>query len=98
MIEARIFSVWDGLVGSAALIAIIILALCVMVNTVEPSDAPRHLSVIVGVAIMLIMLPAAIVALWSSMTVGQHLGIAMIVIAIIFLISTAQRKSRNTRH
>ena len=98
MIETRLLSLWGGLVGSAALIAIIVLALCVMVSAVKPGDAPRHLGVIVGVVIMLIMLPAIIISLWNSMTLGQYLGIATIFIAIIFLISTTRRKSRKERH
>ena len=83
---------------SAALIAIIVLALCVMVTAVKPGDVPRHLGVIVGIVILLIMLPAIIVSLWNSMTLGQHLGIATIFIAIVFLISATRRKSRKTSH
>ncbi len=69
-----------------------------MVSAVKPGDAPRHLGVIVGVVILLIMLPAIIISLWNSMTLGQHLGIATIFIAIIFLISATRRKSRKERH
>jgi heme A synthase len=98
VIETRLFSLWDGLVGSAALIAIIILALCVMVRAVKPGEAPRHLGVIIGIVILLIVLPAIIVSLWNSMTLGQHLGIAAILVAIIFLISATHRKSRKARH
>ena len=83
--------------GSAALIAIIVLGLCVMVSVVKPSEVRRHLGVIVGVAILLIMLPAIIVSLWNSMTFGQHLGIAAIFIAIIFLISAPRQKSGKAR-
>jgi Ca2+/Na+ antiporter len=98
MIEARLLSAWDGLVGSVALIAIIVLGLCVMVSAVKPSDVPRHLGTIVGVVILLIILPAIIVSLWNSMTLGQHLGIATIFLAIIFLISATRRKSAKARH
>lgn len=97
MIETRLFSLWDGLVGSAALIAIIILALSVIVSAIKVGDVPRHLGVIVGIMILLIMLPAIIVSLWNSMTLGQHLGIATTLIAIVFLIG-ATRKSRKTSH
>ena len=48
MAETRLLSLWDGLVGSAALIAIIILALCVMVRAVKLGDALRQLGVIAG--------------------------------------------------
>lgn len=98
MIETRLLSLWDGLVGSAALIAIILLALCVMVSAVKLGDLPRHLGVIVGIVILLIMLPAIIVGLWNTMSFGQHLGIATILIVIIFLMSATRRKSKNAKH
>ena len=97
MIETRLLSLWDGLVGSAVLIAIVVLALCVMVSAVKLRDLPRHFGVIVGIVILLIILPALIVGLWNGMSFGQHLGIATILIAIIFLISATQRKSRKER-
>ena len=51
---------------------------------------------IVGIVILLIMLPAIIVSLWNSMTLGQHLSIALFVILISpFLIGTRRTtKSR----
>jgi hypothetical protein len=98
VIETRLLCLWDGLVGSAALIAIIVLALCVMVTAVRLKDLPWHLSVIVGIVILLIMLPAIIISLWNSMTLGQHLGVATIFIAIIFLIGATRRKSRKATH
>lgn len=57
-----------------------------------------HLGVIVGVVILLVMLPAIIISLWNSMSLGQHLGIATFFIAIIFLISATQRESGKARH
>lgn len=57
--------------GSAALIAIILLALCVIVSAVKLGSVPRHLCVIVGIVILLIMSPAIIVSLWNSMTLGS---------------------------
>ena len=95
MIGARIFSVWDGLVGSVALIAIIVLAFCVMVGAVKAGDVPRHLGVIVAVGILLIMLPAIIFGLWSAMSVGQHFGIFVLGVVVCFLLSAISR--RHTR-
>ena len=97
MIEARLLSVWDSLAGLAALIAIVVLAVCVMVGAVKPSDTARHLCVIVGIVILLIMLPAIIVSLWSSMSFGQHLGIVTLGIAMASLFGLLNWRSRNTR-
>ena len=97
MIESKLLSGWDGVVGSAALIAIIVLALSIMVGAVKARETPRHIAVIASFAILLVMLPAIIVSLWNSMTVGQHLGIAALLIAIIVLISVTHGKARNAR-
>jgi uncharacterized membrane protein YoaK (UPF0700 family) len=95
VIETRLFSLWDGLVGSVALIAIIVLALCVMVGAVKREDVLRHLGVIVGIVILLIMLPAIIVSLWNSMTLGQHVGIVMVGIVIVVLYGAFRQLPRN---
>jgi hypothetical protein len=96
MIEARLLSVWDGLAGSAALIAIIVLAFCVMVGAVKAGDVPRHLGVIVGVVVLLIMLPAIIAGLWSTMSFGQHLEIVALGLMIAVLLG-ALRKGKRQR-
>ena len=87
MNETRLLSAWHGFLGSTALIAIIVLGFCVMVRAVKSGDVPRHLGVVVGIVILLIMLPAIIVSLWNSMFFGQHVGSLMIGIAIIFLLN-----------
>jgi hypothetical protein len=74
MIETRLLSAWDGFIGAAALVAIIALGLCVMVRVVKTGDVPRHLGMIVGIVILLVMLPALIVGLRNGMTFGQQLG------------------------
>ena len=89
-------SAWDGLVGSVALIAIIILALCVIVRVVKLEDVPRHLGVIVGIVILLVMLPAIIASLWNSMSFAQHMEIAALGVAIALFLS-ASRWSHNVR-
>ena len=97
MIEARVLSLWDGLVGSAALLAIIVLGLCVMVSAVKFGDVPRHLGVIVGIVILLIILPAITVGLWNTMSFGQHLGMIVICAAIMLLVGPSRRKPTNAR-
>lgn len=97
MIEARLLSVWDDLVGSVALISMIVLGFCVIVRAVELRDVSRHLGVVVSVVTLLLILPAVIVGLWNTMSFGQHLGIATILIAIVLLMSAVQRKSTKGR-
>jgi hypothetical protein len=97
VIETRLLSAWDGFMASCALIAIIVLGFCVMVRVVKPGDILRHLGVIVGVVILLIMLPAIIVGLWNGMTFGQHFRISVFLIAIVLLAIAACGKSRKVR-
>jgi len=96
MIEARLLFVWDGLMGAAGLLAMILFAFCVMVGAVKQEDVLRHLGVILGFVILLIMLPATIVSIWNSMTVLQHLGIATLGIASILLFCESHRRQHNT--
>ena len=97
MIETRLLSAWDGFIGAAALIAIIVLAYCVMAGAVKVGDAPRHLGVIVSVVILLTILPAIIVGLWNAMSFGQHLGIITFGIAIGLLLSAFRRRTYTAR-
>ena len=101
MIAGRMLSMWDDLVESLALIAIIFLALCVMVGAVKVGDVLRHLGAIAGTAIMLIMLPAIIVGLWSTMSFLQHLGLVLLIAALVYFIGSIRRKPvkrRTTRN
>lgn len=93
--EARFISAWDAVVISAALIAMIVLALRLMVRAAKLEDIPRHIGVIVGFVIALTILPAVILSLWNALSVAQRLGIAALCLGIIFLLEALQRKPRN---
>jgi len=60
-------------------------------------DALRHLGVIVGGVILLLILPAIIVGLWNAMSFGQHIGIVVLGIAMAALLGTVHRGPRNLR-
>jgi hypothetical protein len=94
VITARLLSAWDGVVGSTALLAIIILALCVMVGVGKAGDVPWHLGVIMCIVILLIMLPAIIAGLWSAMSSGQHLEIVAIGLMMAVLLGALRRGKR----
>jgi uncharacterized membrane protein len=97
VIETRLLSLWDDLVESASLLAIIILSLRIMVSAVKPGDAPRHLGMVVGVAILLFMLPAILMGLWNTMSFGQHVGIVILCLAIVLFFSASRRRPGNAR-
>jgi uncharacterized protein (DUF983 family) len=63
---------------------------------VKPSDVARHLGSILGIVILLIMLPAIMMNIWSSMSFWQHLGIVILGI-MIGLSLRALRQARGKR-
>jgi len=96
MIETNLMRGWAGIVESGALIAIAILAIGLIVSAVKPSDVARHLGTILCYAILLLMLPAIMVSIWSSMTYWQHLGIVILGI-MVGLSLRALGQTRNQR-
>ena len=81
----------------SALIAVVPLGLCVMTRAVTLEDVPRHLGAIVRLTILFIMLSGIIAKLWLTMTLGQHLGVLALAIAIAFLLGTFRRAPRSAR-
>lgn len=97
MMEARLLPVWDGLVGAVALIALVLLALVIMGQTLELGDIPRHTGLILGVTILLLILPAILMGLWNAMSMKQHVSIIALGIATV-LFSRASRRQPRDRH
>jgi phosphatidylserine synthase len=95
-IETNFMRCWAGIVESAALFAITILATGVMVSAVKFSDLGKHLGTILCIVILLLMLPAIIVSVWSSMSFWQQLGIIILGV-MIGLSLRALRQARNKR-
>lgn len=94
MIGETLMRGWAGIVESAALLAIVVLALGVMVRAVKLGDAMKYLGAIVGVVILLVMLPQIIVSLWLSMSLWQHLGIAVVIVLAFLLLNERGRRSK----
>jgi len=82
MIGTNLLRGWDGFVESAALVAIVILAIGVMVRVVKPSDAARHLGAILCIVILLIVLPAIMLSAWYSMSYWQQFGVVLLGVVI----------------
>jgi putative exporter of polyketide antibiotics len=97
MIEVRLLSVWDDLMASVALVAIIVLAFCVMVNVAKEGNVLRRFGVIMGAMILLVMLPAIITGLWSAMSFGQRLGITALGVEIVILFGRSQQRPTGVR-
>lgn len=95
-IETNLMRGWAEIVELLALFAITILALGVIVSAVKLSDVVKHLGTILCIVILLLMLPAIMVSIWSSMSYWQELGIVILGI-MIGLSLRAMRQVRNKR-
>jgi Ca2+/Na+ antiporter len=76
---------WSQIVGSLAIIAIIITALGTILGLVKPVDALKYCGAIAGIAIVLVMLVSVLVGLWSSMSLWQKAIVALICFAVWWL-------------
>jgi hypothetical protein len=73
---------WVALAGSLVMIALILTAFGLMLNIVKPADALRRVAGILGVFMLLMVIPAVLVNIWSGMSLWQRLGLAVIGIGV----------------
>jgi Sec-independent protein secretion pathway component TatC len=76
MYEPNVVQGCESIVGSLAVMAIIVTALATMVGLVKPADTVKYCGAIVGIAIVLVLLVSVFVSLWSSMSLWQKAVIA----------------------
>ena len=84
---------WVALSGSVAMIALILTAFGLMLGIVKPADAFRRVAGILGVVMLLLVLPAVIVSIWSGISLWQRLALAAIAMGI-WLLRRPRRESR----
>jgi ABC-type spermidine/putrescine transport system permease subunit II len=73
---------WVAFAGSLAVIAIILTTLGTMLGIVKPADALRRVGAILGVVMLLMLVPAVLVTIWSGMSLWQRLALAAIGLGI----------------
>ena len=78
MHEANFIDGCMSILGSLALIAIIVTALGTIVGLVKPADALKYCGATLGIVIVTILIVSVLVGLWSSMTVWQKIIVAAI--------------------
>jgi uncharacterized membrane protein YfcA len=78
MYEPNVVQGCESIVGSLAIIAIIVTAFATMLGLVKPSDTARYCGVIVGSAVVLILIVSVFVGLWSSMSLWQKAVVAVV--------------------
>ena len=65
---------WVALAGLLAMIALILTAFGLMLGIVKPADALRRVGAILGVIMLLMVLPAVLVNLWSGPVATVRFG------------------------
>jgi uncharacterized membrane protein len=81
MTESPIVCQAESLLGACAVVALILVGLGTMIGLVKPSDSAKHVGVIVGVTIVLVLLVSVFVGLWATMTLWQRFVLAAMVFA-----------------
>ena len=89
MYELNVVQGCESIVGSLAVMAIIVTALATMVGLVKPADTMKHCGSIVGIVIVLVLIVSVFVGLWSTMSLWQRAVLA----AIVFAVWRIDRKS-----
>jgi hypothetical protein len=75
-------SSWVALLGSLAMIALILTAFGLMLGIVKPANAPKHIGAILGLTITLMLLPGVFVSAWLGMSLWQQVALVAIGIGI----------------
>jgi hypothetical protein len=73
---------WAALLGSLAIIAIVLTAFGLMLGIVKPADALRRVGAILGVVMLLMVIPVVLVSAWSGMSLWQQIALTAIGIGI----------------
>jgi low temperature requirement protein LtrA len=94
MFEGTFIQAWARLVESLATIGIIVTALCLMLGIVERSEVIKHIGAILGIAVVLILIPAMLVNAWAALSLWQQIGVAAIGI-VIWRFRRQRRQVRN---
>lgn len=89
---------WDTIVVSLAVIAMVVIALGMMIRVIDPPSAFRRIGAALGCMIVLVMVPSIIVHLWGALSLWQQLGIvALIGLAVAVFWSRRSRERALTR-
>lgn len=94
MHEANFIHGCMSILGSLAMIAIIVTALGTIVGFVKPADAVKHCGTILGIVIVFILLVSVLVGLWASMSVWQKIVMFAIGFGIWWLRTEGRPKGR----
>ncbi len=84
---------WLTLVGSLAIIALVLTAFGIMLGIVKRADAVNRVGAILGIVIALMLAPGILAGIWSAMSLWQQISL----IAIAVIVWQLRRPRRRTR-
>src|ERR1700735_4180349 len=94
MTATSITQFWSALLGSAAMLAVVLTALGLMIGLVKLADIPKKLGTILAILIALTILPGLLLSAWARISLCQQ--IALVAIGVFILISLLpKRKTRS---
>jgi Zn-dependent protease with chaperone function len=96
MTGSSIVSGAESIIGSFALLALILVALGTIIGLVKPSEVVSHVGVIVGLTIVAILIVSVFVGLWMTMSLWQKVILAAIGLAV-WQMRREQRSERRKR-
>lgn len=86
MYEADFIHGCMSILGSLAMIAIIVTALGAISGLIKPADALRYCGLILGIVIVLVLLVSVLVGLWSNMSLLQKVTLAALGVGVWWLL------------
>lgn len=97
MFDGTFIQAWARLVESVATIGIIVTALCLMLGIVERSEVLKHIGSIIGIAILLILVPAMLMNAWAALSLWQQIGIVAIGCTVWIFRQQPKRRARTKK-
>jgi hypothetical protein len=87
---------WAALLGSLAIIAIVLTAFGLMLGIVRLADAMRYIGATLGIVIVLMLMPCIMASAWSDLSLWQQLALIAIGVCV-WQLRRARRQTRNKR-
>jgi len=72
MSELSLLRVWNSIVGSAAFLFMVVIALGLLVSYYKTAAALRHVIFILCIVLLLLMIPAMLLSFWNALSLLQR--------------------------
>jgi hypothetical protein len=87
---------WATIIGSLATIAIIATALGLMLRVLKAADALKRIGACLGLAVLLKLIPGALINLWLSMSVWERIALTVVGLVTVWW-RRPRRQSRKNK-